>query len=486
MGGTAWGGRYQSQAVVAETPAGQWHIGWDRSLHRPVCLGVRAGVSAAEWEVLLQDIRLAAGREWESLPELYDVGLEDGCAYIVMERKDGRPFWEEWRRTEWGIGRWLGDLLRIAEGALRWSREGVRCVSIDCRWIWVDENGRFWFYGLGQEDEPLPRQLARLAVQLAARSVEVPSDWEVVERRLKGVPGLDPLWIQAFGHWWVRAASSDPGTSFADGARCVEMLREVVGACPATRPKPASPVPERRMREGGRPEWVRRGAARSRPARNPAETLEALRARLGGWSERLYPSKPAMWLILALVALFGGASLGYAMFMKGPGEVTMPFVVGKPYDAAVAELVKAGFDPSKVVKEPQPSAQPPGTVIAQDPFEGKVVKADRTVRLQVAVAPESVSPVEGTGGTGGERTEATPSGSGGSGSSRASAVKKVPDLTGLTLQEAQNRLLSLGIHYRYEIVASDRPKDTVIEQSPPPGTAVGDADQVLFRVSRGS
>ncbi|HHY67355.1 MAG TPA: PASTA domain-containing protein, partial [Alicyclobacillus sp.] len=88
--------------------------------------------------------------------------------------------------------------------------------------------------------------------------------------------------------------------------------------------------------------------------------------------------------------------------------------------------------------------------------------------------------------TSGSTGTTTPGGSASPGATPGPGAKTVPDLTGLTLDQAQSQLLSLGIHYRYEIVSSDRPKGTVIDQTPSPGTQVGDGDYVVFRVSRGS
>ncbi|MBX6396054.1 MAG: PASTA domain-containing protein [Alicyclobacillaceae bacterium] len=365
-------------------------------------------------------------------------------------------------------------------------------LSVDPRWLWIDESGHLWFYGLGVEETPLPRQLARLAAQLATGQTDPPLDWDVLERHFLPNEDVPGLWIRAFGHWWLRAISKDPEMQFKDAESCVRALREVAGEArpfPLTEPQLPEAVSESRAKafQPEPPAIAEVSSAESHVGERPDGRLSRmrpnLRRRLGEIFRRFQWSKASMWVLVAILAVFGGASLGYAVFMRGSNEVTMPFVVGKPYNEAVSELVKAGLDPSKVVKEPQPSTQPPGTVIAQDPFGGKVIKGDRLVHLQVAVAPSSPPP--GTAG-GSESSAGAPSQRPRSNPGLQSGDKTVPDLTGLTLQEAQNQLLSLGIHYRYEIVASDRPKDTVIEQNPSPGTRVGNDDEVVFRVSRGS
>ncbi|MDI3257580.1 MAG: PASTA domain-containing protein [Kyrpidia sp.] len=524
-----WGERYESQALVGSTRAGELHLGWDRSLHRPVALGVFKGMAGEQRDVLLREIRTAAGQSWPSLPEIYDVGMDGGTVYVVYGRTEGRPFWKECVESpKGGAGKWESRLADLGGAVLEWNRAGLSMLSVDPRWLWVRSDGGIVLYGLGAEETPLTRQLARTAVQLATGNIDAPLQWEALESWL-AQEQYPPLWIQAFGHWWLRAASQDPETRFPDLEACVRALREVMsGMSPVsgdTRPAgTAAGTVGARKEDGGPVPGAKRGTGtkghraalgrdalesvrefafgRGHRAPNPRKALmggpggKAMRHRPGGGASgflyRFHWSRAAMAAMVILLAVVGGASLAYAVFMRGPGEVTMPFVVGKSYDAAVGALVQAGLDPSKVVKEPQSSTQPPGTVIGQDPYGGKTLKPDRVVHLQVAVPPNSsgqgAPPGQGMPG------QATPDGEGsGPGPSvvqppaaGSPGDKTMPDLTGLTLDQAQSQLLNLGIHFRYEIVSSDRPKGTVIDQSPSPGTRVGDKDQAVFRVSRGS
>ncbi|ADG07044.1 PASTA domain-containing protein [Kyrpidia tusciae] len=531
-----WGERYESQEMVGSTQKGQLHLGWDRSLHRPVALAVFPGMPDEDRENLLRDIRAAAGGSWPSRPDIYDVGLDAGTVYVVYGRVAGQPFWRAWKSGSGSTETWLSRLTQLGEAALEWYRAGLQGVSLDPRWIWLRPEGGVVFYGLGAGNHSLPRELAHTAVRLATGNPDAPLQWEVLEKSLTGQ--IPPLWIQAFGHWWLRAVSQDPTLQFSDLETCVRGIRDVFReappelidasssaavSAPAPSPKKTGvgeasnrPVGKGIRPSGGAPNpWAQVRAmafGRGKPFSTKkgkgwgdsrmADAVRAVpRPGVAGWMHRFHWSRAAMVLMVAILAVVGGASLAYAVFMRGPGDATMPFVVGKSYDDALGALVQAGLDPSKVVKEPQASTQPPGTVIGQDPYAGKTVKPDRVVHLQVAAPPNSPGsgaagpafgpePGNSTQGSGsstsGSTGTTTPGGSASPGATPAPGVKTVPDLTGLTLDQAQSQLLSLGIHYRYEIVSSDRPKGTVIDQTPSPGTQVGDGDYVVFRVSRGS
>ncbi|WP_027414990.1 Stk1 family PASTA domain-containing Ser/Thr kinase [Aneurinibacillus terranovensis] len=61
--------------------------------------------------------------------------------------------------------------------------------------------------------------------------------------------------------------------------------------------------------------------------------------------------------------------------------------------------------------------------------------------------------------------------------------KTVPDVTGMTLEEAQNELDKQGIRYQYFLESSFRAKGTVIRQSPEANTSITVTDMVTLWVS---
>ncbi|WP_187274447.1 PASTA domain-containing protein [Paenibacillus sp. N3.4] len=62
----------------------------------------------------------------------------------------------------------------------------------------------------------------------------------------------------------------------------------------------------------------------------------------------------------------------------------------------------------------------------------------------------------------------------------------IPDLTGLTQEEAEKKALSMGLHYKFIIEAAEQPSGIVIKQSPEAGTKGFTGDNVTFWVSKGT
>jgi serine/threonine-protein kinase len=81
---------------------------------------------------------------------------------------------------------------------------------------------------------------------------------------------------------------------------------------------------------------------------------------------------------------------------KGPAQVPVPPVVGKPFEQASSELQGKGF---AVARRDVESNQPAGTVLEQDPAANTFANKGSTVRLTVSKGPKTaaVPAVEGLG-----------------------------------------------------------------------------------------
>ncbi|MEC0231057.1 PASTA domain-containing protein [Paenibacillus alba] len=62
----------------------------------------------------------------------------------------------------------------------------------------------------------------------------------------------------------------------------------------------------------------------------------------------------------------------------------------------------------------------------------------------------------------------------------------IPNLIGLSQEDAHQQMLAAGLHYEFFIEASDLPKGTVIRQDPPAGTKGLEGDNVTFWLSKGN
>ncbi len=134
-------------------------------------------------------------------------------------------------------------------------------------------------------------------------------------------------------------------------------------------------------------------------------------------------------------------------------EVMVPSVIGKPKDEAMKILEASGLTPMEgdVLNDPQ---YPVGTVISQNPNDGKFVRENRRVYLTLS---------------GGERHVT------------------VPNLRGRTLRDAKFQLEREGLkmgHVSYE--GSDEfPENTIISQSIAPRQSIKRGKYVAVVVSRG-
>lgn len=141
-----------------------------------------------------------------------------------------------------------------------------------------------------------------------------------------------------------------------------------------------------------------------------------------------------IWLamILLFIAAFAWAFFSFGNFWSNK-EVTVPNVVGKPVEVAQTLLKKENLKVS--VDEVASDTVPAGDVISQTPQAGSKVKEQRIIHLTV---------------------------------SKGGSVILVPDLKGLTLDQAKDRLSKL--HLEVGTVTngsdSDQPDGVIISQSP--------------------
>jgi serine/threonine-protein kinase len=134
---------------------------------------------------------------------------------------------------------------------------------------------------------------------------------------------------------------------------------------------------------------------------------------------------------------------------SGPAAIPVPDVSGLTADGAILELSRAGFTNIETVEEFSPDVLP-GFVIETNPAAGQVVPKEATIIVSVSQGPEPVP---------------------------------VPDLTGLTPQEAQAQLSTIGLILvvspeTIEVALASGLVGNVAEQSPVPGIVVEVESQV--------
>jgi eukaryotic-like serine/threonine-protein kinase len=134
---------------------------------------------------------------------------------------------------------------------------------------------------------------------------------------------------------------------------------------------------------------------------------------------------------------------------SGKPKVTVPSLVGKSRDAAVAELTTRRLEATVVEVN---SDRPSGIVTAQNPRAGTVLVAGSSVRINVSKGPRPVA---------------------------------VPNVVGLTYDVAAAQLQSAGFTVGRAEVESDRPAGEVVDQSPPGNSTASKGSSVTLSVSQG-
>ena len=135
----------------------------------------------------------------------------------------------------------------------------------------------------------------------------------------------------------------------------------------------------------------------------------------------------------------------------GTRRLSVPEVVNTNLDAATARLESMGLS-LEVAEKVYDDNTLPGTIVEQKPQQGTQVKNGETVSVVVCLGPESAA---------------------------------VPDLDGMTQEEAANALAPLGLHvgvvtHRQD---SDAPRGTVIKQYPEQGEVLENGGTVDLTLS---
>ena len=164
------------------------------------------------------------------------------------------------------------------------------------------------------------------------------------------------------------------------------------------------------------------------------------------------PRRPLIWpwLLLLLLLVAGGIAAAYLLTRDTGPTTRVPDVVGRQVAVAVRDLGQRGYTADVEARASSDGA--PGTVVSQAPEAG--TKLDRGEQVTILV-------------------------------SRGPGQSQVPKVIGLSAAQALVRLQAAGLRGRTDKVASRRPKDQVLKQSPAPGTELKKNSVVVLTTSKG-
>jgi serine/threonine-protein kinase len=275
----------------------------------------------------------------------------------------------------------------------------------------------------------------------------------------------------------LRALEKDPNLRFQNAEEFIAALEQARRA--PTRPIVVEPVPVE--------PWVEEEARRSR------------------------------WWVWALVALvLAGIAVGAYFALAGGEKVTVPNLVGRNADDAIAILQRRGLEPD--IENVNSDDVPRDEVISQNPKAGDEVREGASVEIRVSLGREraAVPDVVGNSQEDAEQTledagfkteveraysDSVPTGDVISTSPEAGrqATKgrtvtitvsrglegvAVPGLVGNTQQGAEQALQSAGLTAEVTEKESSEPPGTVLEQNPASGTSVEPGSSVAIVVAK--
>jgi len=154
-----------------------------------------------------------------------------------------------------------------------------------------------------------------------------------------------------------------------------------------------------------------------------------------------------LWLLLLLLLVIGGL-LAWYFLSRGDDKAVVPNVIGLQEQQAEIRIKDEDLEP---LPQPAPSNRPQGVVFAEKPGAGTQLGKGQTVTIFVS-----------TGRLG------------------------IPDVVGLELSEAQQKLEAKGFKVEVKRVASTKPKGIVLDQDPAAGVTAVSGTTVTLSVSNGA
>jgi eukaryotic-like serine/threonine-protein kinase len=185
------------------------------------------------------------------------------------------------------------------------------------------------------------------------------------------------------------------------------------------------------------------------------------------------------WPWLALLGILALAALLVWLFVfnsRGSKGRTVPAVVGRPQQTAVAELQKDGFGVKEIIG---PSRRPRGIVASQVPGGGSRLDKGQTVTINVSNGRPLVTPSTNASTT---TTSATTTAA----TTTTAAAQSVPDVGGQDLASAAGQVEAAGFVAETDPVTASGAPGSVVQEDPAAGTQAPAGSIVKLSVAVGS
>jgi serine/threonine-protein kinase len=458
--------RYRVEARIGEGGMAEVYRGFDPVLNRTVAIKVLLPQFARDAGFLARfrrEAQAAARLNHPSIVGVYDTGADGDVQYIVMEFVEGRTLAEflgAGKRVSPPQAVELTEKIAAALGLAH--AQGIVHRDIKPANVMVTREGAVKVMDFGiarlQTVETAPQTSSVLGTptylspeQAQGQPVDARSDLYslgvVLYELLAGRPPFTGDSPVAIAYKQVNESPVPPSQLNPDVApRLDAVVMKALAKNPANRyPSAEAFIADlERVRQGLDPEatpLMPAGAEATQVIARPQATQVMPPPEPEGSSRKVWLG---VLIGILVVAVLGGAGYLLAQSLADEDEPVvfgMPRVIGQSYEDAKAFLEDQGLVVVDPPKRRQTDEDPPNTVVAQDPRPDTQVQEGDEVTLTIAVPVKLV---------------------------------EVPDLTGLTIPEAQAQLDAVGLILgsRVEEPSDEFAAGEVISQTPGAGEQV--------------
>jgi len=486
-------GRYHLQGLVGHKT--DLFYALDETFGRKVVVKCLPGGGTEEnrlyWE---QEIAKAAGLQYPHLLGVFDIVVEAERIYLITEAIEGETLAGYVRRHAPMSPAQSIEMIRQLTGTVvQAEKHGVE-ISIEPHSVYVNEDGQIKVIGYGPllhgepRIESTDKSVQTLGILLYEMLTGKAYSFFTPPQRLSQEIAdvleqvtMDEEWVPERMQRMILSALSAGGT---DRYPSVLYLYKDLQSLYIE----SGVEPEEEIVEAVEPEPVLEPAEVE--MLEPAMKAQVRKIEFAKKIEEQHTKKrsvlPYVGGVVALLLVFGGLwwtfgdvkTVATVEYSEAEGkEIQMPNLLGKTEEQATQILSENGYPLELLewVYKPSDAAESKGKVYRQSIDSNKMVKVgEQKLILTVNALPPGLS----------EISEEAPAASPEQPKQPEPTPGVVPDLRGMTQQQAEQALVKLGYHYTFFIEVGDTAAGTVFRQSIEPGTKAEKKTKITFYISR--
>lgn len=483
-------GRYHLQGLVGHKT--DLFYALDETFGRKVVVKCLPGGGTEEnrlyWE---QEIAKAAGLQYPHLLGVFDIVVEAERIYLITEAIEGETLAGYVRgRAPMSLTQAIDMIKQLTGTVVQAQKHGLE-ISIEPHSVYVNKEGQIKVIGYGPllHGEPRIESTDKSVQMLGILLYEmltgkVYSFFTPPQRLTQEITDVlqsatvDEEWVPERVQRMILSALSAEGTGRYPSV--LYLYKDLQALYIESGVEPIAEVVEE-----VEPEQVLEPAEME--MLEPAMKAQVRKIEFAKKIEEQHTKKrsvlPYVGGVLALLVVFGGlwwtfgdvktvATVEYSG-VEGK-EMQMPNLLGKTEEQATQILSENGFPLELLewVYKPSDATESKGKVYRQSIDSNKMLKVgEQKLMLTVNALPPGLTEIS---------KEAEPAKT----EQPELAPGVVPDLRGLTQQQAEQALVKLGYHYTFFVEAGDTAAGTVFRQNIKPGTKAEKKTKVTFYISR--